>query len=428
MHLGNQRFGILVGFSLGWMAIASGIAPAEAKERAIPAFTAYSLPDANGLAISEKQQASRFWPGNELIWYGQFKKTGDIQIAFSVRVPKGTKQSFQVRMGKQLKEIGLESKTDELQRLEVGSFSIPTPGYIAIGCLAKDESQLKGLVIHSLLLDGNASDDAHFNLEERRNAASVHLMYPTDGISNIDRFYLEVTGKEDPENTFYMACGFHRGYFGMQVNSAKERRIIFSVWDSGKGAQADRRDQVDKEHYVQLIEKGPDVHAEVFGNEGTGGHSHLKYMWKTGEPQKFLVVSNPKEDKKTEYAGFYYHPEKQEWVLISRMLAPHDGTYLRGLHSFSENFWGSSGHIQRKALYGPQWVRSNGEWIELTQARFSHDPTGKENRLDRFMGVEDGQFLLSHGGFVDGFTQYGQTFDRPKSSTLPKLLTQPLPE
>lgn len=44
---------------------------------------------------------------------------------------------------------------------------------------------------------------------------------------------------------------------------------------------------------------------------------------------------------------------------------------------------------------------------ELTTASFSHDPTGKAARLDRFMGVEDGRFFLSHGGFVEGFTPYG---------------------
>ena len=29
------------------------------------------------------------------------------------------------------------------------------------------------------------------------------------------------------------------------------------------------------------------------------------------------------------------------------------------------------------------------------------------------MGVENGQFFLSHGGFVPGFTQYGEKFTRP---------------
>ena len=95
-------------------------------------------------------------------------------------------------------------------------------------------------------------------------------------------------------------------------------------------------------------------------------------------------------------------------MLIASFRAPKDGGYLHGLYSFSENFGGSNGHLSRKALYGPQWVRlSDGSWKELTEASFSHDGTGKANQLDRYMGVENGRFFLSHGGFEPGFTQYG---------------------
>ena len=87
---------------------------------------------------------------------------------------------------------------------------------------------------------------------------------------------------------------------------------------------------------------------------------------------------------------------------------------MRGLHSFSENFVGSNGHLRRKALYGNQWFRTDdGVWHEITKAGFSHDGTGKSDRLDRFMGVEDGKFFLSNGGFVPGFTKYGEIFERP---------------
>jgi hypothetical protein len=38
------------------------------------------------------------------------------------------------------------------------------------------------------------------------------------------------------------------------------------------------------------------------------------------------------------------------------------------------------------------------------------------------MGLEQGQFFLSHGGFLDGFTAYGTLFQRPASGTRPKEL------
>ena len=95
---------------------------------------------------------------------------------------------------------------------------------------------------------------------------------------------------------------------------------------------------------------------------------------------------------------------------------------MRGLYSFSENFGGSTGHLQRKALYGNQWIQTDsGQWIELTTASFSYDRTGREDRLDRFMGVEQGQFFLSHGGFIPGSTKSGEKFTRPAIGKAPDV-------
>jgi Domain of unknown function (DUF3472) len=175
------------------------------------------------------------------------------------------------------------------------------------------------------------------------------------------------------------------------------------------------------------VAKGEGVHASVFGNEGTGGHSHFKYPWKTGEKQKFVVTVKP-EGTFTDYTGYWFHPEEQQWKLLARFHAPKDGKYLRGLYSFSENFSGDTGNVVRKALYGNQWIQtSDGAWTELTRATFSHDPTGKAARLDRFMGVEGGQFFLSHGGFVDGFTKYGTPFARPGGGMPPVLKLPEVP-
>ena len=95
---------------------------------------------------------------------------------------------------------------------------------------------------------------------------------------------------------------------------------------------------------------------------------------------------------------------------------------MRGLYSFSENFGGANGELRRKALYGNQWVRTaDGHWHELTTARFSCDPTGRADRLDRCMGIEQGRFFLSQGGFLPGFTPFGQEFQRPAVGKPPEL-------
>jgi hypothetical protein len=214
----------------------------------------------------------------------------------------------------------------------------------------------------------------------------------------------------------------------MQVNSPTERRIIFSVWDSG--GEAVDRSKVQSDDRVKLVAKGEGVFSGDFGNEGTGGHSHLKYLWKTGQKQRFYLTAKPVNASHTIFSGYYFHPDDKKWVLIAAWKTPKEGGWLRGLHGFSENFSGSSGHVVRKSLHSNEWILTDdGKWIELTKASFTHDETGKSIRLDRFMGVENGSFFLSHGGFSEGFTSYGTAFTRPANGGPPTdLKVPPLPE
>jgi hypothetical protein len=401
--------------------------PVSAQLR-VPAFTAYLEPDVGGASVSSRSGITGWKDsGLKVVWFGQFKQPGKVDSSVLVNAPADAPYRLRLTIAGQSREVsgkGIGARTN----LNFGSFEIPAPGYQRIRLESLESITGEGLAVDSLVLNGTTGAEAHFNLKPRRNAASVHLFYPPPPVlgTNIDAFYCEVTAVEDPVWTFYMACGWHRGYFGMQVNSPVERRIIFSVWDSGN--EAVNRNKVVDENRVRLVAKGEGVYAGDFGNEGTGGHSHLKYTWKTGEPQRFVVTAQPVDATHTVYSGFYFHPDKRQWFLISSWNAPKEGGYLRGVHSFSENFGGDNGHLLRKALYGNQWVRTaDGRWQELTTASFSHDPTGKADRLDRFMGVEGGQFFLSHGGFVPGFTAYGERFERPATGKKPELVLPPLP-
>jgi len=302
-----------------------------------------------------------------------------------------------------------------------GTFSIADTGYQQFHLALANGGASPETGVRALLLDGAAAAGAHFNLEPRRNAASVHLRFPTDSNTLVTGFYNEIVAVDDPVTTYYMACGFSRGYFGMQVNSLTERRIIFSVWDAASGSTANDRSTVAAENYTQLVAKGDGVEASVFGNEGTGGHSHLVYPWITGSTQRFFVTARPDGDA-TIYSGYWFHPDRKVWQLIASFRAAKDGKGLRRLYSFSENCGGSTGHLRRKALFGAQWIRlADDSWQELTTASFSHDPTGREARFDRFMGVENGRFFLSHGGFVPGYTTSGALFTRPASGAPPAI-------
>ena len=393
-----------------------GVGRAEAL--LVPASTAYSVPEAGGLRIEE--DGVRGWQdaGQALVWYGNFAKTGKVTARVRLKLPEGRRLRLKLTLGERVEKKMVRGQAGEMV-VEFGEFALAASGYQKV-VLENAEAE-EAVEILGLELEGEAVRGAHFNVDPRRNAASVHLSYATKDGEPITAFYNEVTAVEDPVHTYYMACGFSRGYFGMQVNSETERRIIFSVWDAGSGAEANDRSTVAEELHTKLLAKGEGVNAGVFGNEGTGGHSHLVYPWKTGEVQKFLVTAQP-VGTATDYAGYWFQPEKKEWKLLAKFHAPQDGKYLRGLYSFSENFSGETGNIVRKARFGNQWIQTEGRrWSEIKEASFSHDGTGKAARLDRFMGVEDGQFFLSHGGFIKGFTEYGQKFTRRSAGRAPEL-------
>ncbi|MEI6741058.1 MAG: DUF3472 domain-containing protein [Gemmatimonadaceae bacterium] len=387
----------------------------------IPANTAYTNPDPDAVRMVGNRPVAPFGEaGAQLVWYGRFATRGVLTASLELRVGSAAGRRVRLQMGGTARDATLPSDTGIVTVL-VGDFPVPDSGFRALTLSMADGAPAPAVAVQALLLDGPATADAHFNLDPRRNAASVHLRYPTDSSWQITGFYSEVTAVDDPVNTYYMATGFARGYFGMQVNSETERRIIFSVWDAANGTSAKDRSTVDSANFTQLVEKGEGVEASVFGNEGTGGHSHLVYPWKTGSIQRFFVTSATKGTA-TVYSGYWFHPQQQQWMLIASFRAAKDSLGLRRLYAFSENFGGSTGHLRRKARYASQWVRlADGSWHELTTATFSHDPTGAANRLDRFMGVEMGGFFLSHGGFVPGFTASGTAFTRPASGKPPVI-------
>jgi hypothetical protein len=412
-------------FFLRLLALALCVRVLPAAELRVPAFTAYTLPDADGARISQRSGVTRWTdPAITVNWYGEFKQAGDLAAKVLLRLPKDAESKLRLTVSDQSHEVTVKGADAETVTADFGTFKINKPGYERFALESLNPKGKPSGDLEALVLDGPAIDGAHFNLKERRNAASVHLAYPIPRDTNVAAFYCEATAVEDPLWTYYMACGWHRGYFGMQVNSPTERRIIFSVWDSGQ--EGVDRNKVRDEDRVTLVARGDGVYSGDFGNEGTGGHSHLVYPWKTGEMQRFLVTAKPVDATHTIYSGYYFRPDEQKWMLISSWRAPKDGGWLRGLYSFSENFGGANGQLQRKARFGNQWLKTaDDKWIECTNASFSHDPTGRADRLDRFMGVEDGQFFLSQGGFVEGFTRFGEKFTRPATGQPPVGLELP---
>ncbi len=397
----------------------------SAQTISIPAYTGYAVPSEKGESslFSEKNGIEQWKDADQQIQYFFYvRKPGKLSVALDAKnAAEGTILKVSV-LGKDF-PVKIPS-SPKFKMISAGTVTIKDSGFYSITISVTKKARNSIADIRSIQLSGTATAGLHYNPKPRRNAASVHLRYPIDDSLKVVAFYNEITIPNgfDHLHSYYMACGFARGYFGIQVNSETERRVIFSVWDAGK--EAVDRNKVADSNKVMLLAKGEDVFADGFGNEGTGGHSHWVYPWKTGQTYKMMVTAlTDSASQTTIYTGYFFLPESQRWKLIASFRAPKDGQNLRNLYSFNENFWGVNGQLQRKALFGNQWVqRENGQWIELTKSTFSYDATGKAgDRIDYGGGVNDGKFYLWNGGFQPANAKFGDVFTRPAANQRPVI-------
>lgn len=406
----------------------------KAPEFFLPAIAAYAKPDERG--IRRDESGLRRWQARDLVWYVFIAHAGELSVRVELdaqdpskpetkpdtkpqsqpgAVPTAPKLTGTLSLSA-LDAAGNQSsatlKLDEAanasDRIKPNSptlcpLAISRAGYVRL-TLHADGLESAGL-LRGLTLIGDAATDARASTVERRNAASVHLNYPLERGEAVEWFYGEVRAITDPIHSYYEVLGFHRGYFGIQVNSPTERRIIFSVWDAG--GEKNDRNKVAADNRVKLLAKGDAVVAGDFGNEGTGGHSHLVYPWKTGETYKLLLGARVEGDA-TIYSAYFFFPERNDWGLIASFRAPRDAKLPHGLYAFNENFGGSNGDARRVCEFSNAWVRHpDGTWRELLEAKFTHDGHGKEQRRDYAAWARGPGFILSNGGFIDRPTPIG---------------------
>lgn len=356
------------------------------------------------------------------IWF-RTAAAGDVTIYLPVKVDG--RSEILVNFEDQKKVLSLQNVTNDT--IPAGTFRIAKPGY--------HYAEFRGLrrtvgyfaEIPGIILEGAATaekmtyvrDDFHFG----RRGPSVHLRYeiPAEA-GDIMWFYNEITvpDGEDIPGSYFMANGFADGYFGMQVNSATERRILFSVWSPYK---TDNPGEIPEEYRITLLKKGSDVVTGEFGNEGSGGQSFRRYNWKAGNTYGFLLRGAPSIKGSTDYTAWFYAPETGKWELIASFRRPKTDNYLKSLYSFLENFIPETGYLSRKGYYSNQWVADKaGKWYELTSARFTADATARKGaRHDYSGGTENGKFFLKNCGFFDNITQMDQTFTRKPSGNPPEI-------
>ena len=366
--------------------------------------------------------------------YFDVKQAGELKLALAGALNGASHSTVKVSTGGQSHLVNLGSTATA--PFDAGTFTITQPGYVKVDLqgIATDGGyygDISGLQIGgSATAAGTAFANDPENFYWSRRGPSVHLGFKAP--TNTEYFYSEITVPvgEDPVGSYYMANGFNVGYFGIQVNSPTERRVLFSVWDPPGGGS------------TTLVRKGPGVITNGFGGEGTGGQSHLRYDWVAGHTYRFLTRAQFDGEGNTLFTSWFADAAAQgqceaqtsqgncDWHLIATWKYPGVATYLRGLYSFLESFDPDHGYIGRRAVYGNEWAKpAGGAWTELTSAYYDVDPTGlNQQRLDFAGGLSGADaFYLRNDGFFTPSVASGQTFVRAAKGTPPTVDLEKLP-
>ena len=114
------------------------------------------------------------------------------------------------------------------------------PGYTKISLKGLQKTGEQFALVKNLVIKTDTANNTFQFVKENsgsrfywgRRGPSVHLSFETPKDKNIAWFYSELTvpAGSDAIGSYFMANGFGEGYFGMQVNSPSERRILFSIW------------------------------------------------------------------------------------------------------------------------------------------------------------------------------------------------------
>ncbi|MDR1938005.1 MAG: DUF3472 domain-containing protein [Tannerellaceae bacterium] len=271
-----------------------------------------------------------------------------------------------------------------------------------------------------------------------RRGPSVHLK-PEKPAGNMEYFYSEIFIPEgqDVLGSYFMCNGFGEGYAGIQVNSATERRILFSVWSayttddpSMMGKYAPKLVRVNNQPAYRN-----NFAYQKFGGEGSGGQSYLKYMWPAGKTLKILTRArpHPQPDKfpnSSLYKAWFHNGS--EWIFIAEWrrieLDPADNNgvqpttkWYTNAHHFLENFNTATGHLPRYGTWNNDWyIGTDGAFYECTNYTFTNDATAQNReRIDYAGGIrpagdpQAGAAFLKMGGYftnnVPGYTQFVKT-------------------
>lgn len=225
--------------------------------------------------------------------------------------------------------------------------------------------------ITSLLLSGLLASEVY--------GVSVHNWWTIPrGFGNIKEIVssIRVPKGSEPIRTYWEANGFSNGYMGMQHNSDTERRILFAVWDDGKGSTVD------------LLNKSSDAVAEGFGGEGTGAHAFIRYNWEPEQTVFFKVTADVNTAKNgATYSGYYSTDGGHKWNLVASFFANKQPIWLKGIYGFLENYGSDSSKI-REGYWGNFTITNTAGKTEKVSKMYFDTTTPSTTKQEVWMQLQ----------------------------------------
>jgi hypothetical protein len=253
-----------------------------------------------------------------------------------------------------------------------------------------------------------------------RAARSVHLSYSAP---ESDLFYNEMIVEQSVNGSYFMACGWNSGYFGIQqLNNGTNKVVIFSVWDPTKGNDPKA---VKPEDRVELLYEGAGVRIKRFGGEGTGGQCMAPFAWRIGETNRFALQAEV-QGEKTAYSAWLFDLSANGWRRLATFRTRTGGKWLSGYYSFVEDFRrdGKSVNEARRARFGHGWVHTRtGEWKPLARARFTASGATWEAKENIDAGASGDWFYLVTGGDTKRSRELRSSMSLDTSNAAPPSLS-----
>ncbi len=254
------------------------------------------------------------------------------------------------------------------------------------------------------------------------NLMAQHLWWNLEGQRGATCVYGEITVLATSPGIYYCGANWHPGepaggYCGIQHNGVRERRTIFSIWDTTA------------ELHPRITEADPRTIYNRFGGEGEGGHTHMLWPWRTNRTFQFYVRKQAGGEPDTTDTRYYvYDHEKQRWIHSATIRNPNGGkpsvgTVTGGLNSFLENFLGQDRNVPKVALYR-LWL---GQAEDRMQCLTKAQGDGIWGQLGGAFFLAEGDQAALDGVFYAFSKEYGTPVYGGKGKRLEPLASRPLP-